>query len=245
MGSDINYHGQVVVFDLDDTLFRERGFCRSGFRFLCDPEKYTISDITPYPSSEEFKELVFKMECELENRRNPFLPFEEYLTPRCTSQPFDLQPHIEAYRNHLPDKLNFAEGAEATLKSLAERGIRMALITDGRSGTQRRKIEALGITNFISPELILISEETGFDKHSKEMFASIVRHFPEASGFYYVGDNPLKDFYFPNLLGWTSVSVPYHPDNVHPEEIPPTPLHSPRFTLNEFPDLLKILDNKV
>ncbi len=34
MSADIYYHGPVVVFDLDDTLIRERDFCRSGFKAI-------------------------------------------------------------------------------------------------------------------------------------------------------------------------------------------------------------------
>ena len=238
---DINYHGPVVAFDLDDTLFRERDFCRSGFRYLCNPDVYKVPSVSPYPSDSELEDLAREMDRELSERRNPFSPFEEFFKPRIAEGSFDLTDHIQAYRNHLPDRLNFADGVPETFRELVRKGIRMALITDGRSGTQRRKIEALHLSDFISSDLIFISEETGFDKYSMEAFAHVVRAFPEASEFYYVGDNPRKDFYFPNLLGWTSVRVPYHPDNVHPQADPPSPLHEAHISVSNFSEILAIV----
>lgn len=242
---DINYHGPVVVFDLDDTLFRERDFCRSGFRFLCNPDKHRVIETGFYPSAEALENLAREMDRELTARRNPFIPFEsffrEILAMNGSAAEFNLKKHIEAYRNHKPDSLDLAEGVKSVLDEFKTRRIKMALITDGRSGTQRRKIDALGLMEYIAPTLILISEETGFDKHSKEMFAAVVREFPEAKAFFYVADNPQKDFYHPNLLGWTTVQVPYNPDNVHPPTDPPSPLHAPQFIMDKFSELRNLV----
>lgn len=231
--ADINYHGAVVVFDLDDTLFRERDFCRSGFRFLCNLHRETLS---PY----ETEALLRKMDAELINRKNPFSPYEDTFNNKGLVG-FDIKKEIEIYRNHLPEMLEYSEGVEDVLKNLSSRGIRMALVTDGRSGTQRRKIEALGLDRFIAPDLILISEETGFDKHSRNNFAAVVRAFPEARSFFYIGDNPEKDFYQPNLMGWTTVQAPSHPDNVHLPSRPASPLHAPKHILIDFTDLIKLI----
>ncbi|MCH5218548.1 MAG: HAD-IA family hydrolase [Muribaculaceae bacterium] len=236
MQPDINYHGPVVAFDLDDTLFRERDFCRSGFRFLCDPVRYRVADLDPYPSGEALSLLAGRMDRELTGRKNPFVPFEEFFRPlaEAAGKGWNLQEHIGAYRSHQPEGLPLAEGVAEVLESLAAAGVRMAIVTDGRSVTQRRKIEALGLFRFVSPECIFISEETGADKHSPDMFAAVVRRFPEASGFFYVGDNLAKDFYHPNLLGWTTLRVPEHPDNVHPPVAAPDPAYEPSALLPSF-----------
>lgn len=240
---DINYHGPVIAFDLDDTLFRERDFCRSGFRFLCNPQKYKIDGLSTIPDSKSLRELYEIMDLELSGRRNPFTPFEEFFMPRVLNDgaEWDLQKHIQAYRGHKPEGICLSEEIHDMLEGLSSRGYRMALVTDGRSVTQRRKIEALGIKRFIPDELIFISEETGHDKHSKEMFASIVRHFPEASGFFYIADNPEKDFYHPNLMGWTTMQVPYNSDNVHPEKDPPSEIHAPQIKLENYLSVLQLI----
>lgn len=243
--ADISYHGPVVAFDLDDTLFRERDFCRSGFQFLCNPDLYRVSGVAPYPSRETLLALSREMDGEISARRNPFVPFERLFRPLVEQGggAWNLQGHIAAYRSHRPERLSFAADSLSLITALAEAGVRMALITDGRSVTQRRKIEALGLDRFISPNMILISGETGSDKHSRDMFVSVVREFPEASGFFYVGDNPLKDFYHPNLLGWKSVMVPYNPDNVHEQTEPPSPLHAPAVSLKNYLSLLDIIND--
>lgn len=240
----LDYHGPVVAFDLDDTLFRERDFCRSGFRYLCDPESYRIFTGDSYPSDEQLEILVGEMDRELKERRNPFSPFESFFKPLVESQgiEWDLGHHISAYRSHLPNSLKMDTEIKETLNSLKEKGIRMALITDGRSVTQRRKIEALGLYEFFSPEMILISEETGHDKlSSREMFASVVRNFPEAKEFFYVGNNPRKDFYNPNLMGWTTIQIPYHQDEVNPQAPPPSPIHAAKINVSRFNEILNYI----
>lgn len=241
--SDINYHGPVMAFDLDDTLFRERDFCRSGFRFLCSPESYRIEGINPYPSQAELDSLAEAMDRELTERRNPFVPFEDFFRPFVEKggAEWNIKPHIDAYRSHSPS-LELDAEVRSTLEFLASRGVRMALITDGRSVTQRQKIKALGLERFFAPEMILISGETGHEKtDSKEMFAQVVRFYPEARGFFYIGNNPRKDFYFPNLMGWTTLQVPPNPDDVHPDIEPPTPLHAPSLKLKNFDYLCSLL----
>lgn len=245
--ADISYHGPVVAFDLDDTLFRERDFCRSGFKYLCDRDKYRVLQGPDYPSREELDSLSARMDAELTAGRNPFVPFEDFFRPLAEqqNQKWDFAVHLLAYRSHLPAHLTLDPEIKSTLDTLSERGIKMALITDGRSNTQRRKIEALGLDRYIPEEMILISEETGFEKlHSKEMFATVVRHYPEAKEFFYVGNNPEKDFYHPNLMGWTTVNVPPHPDDVHPDAMPPSQLHEAKYKLKKFSYLCDLIPFK-
>lgn len=240
---DINYHGKVVAFDLDDTLLQERDFCRSGFVFLCDPARYRVVKTSSYPDSQTLQKLTKEMDEALTRRESPFTPFENIFKPLAlqAGEAWNLQDHITAYRNHRPDSLSFKPGILPVLKTLKDAGVRMALITDGRSITQRRKIETLGLEEFIPQELIFISEEQGATKESKQMFADVVRFFPEASGFFYVGDNLEKDFYHPNLLGWTTARVPYNSDNVHPDNEAPSPLHAPKIQLETIEQLINIL----
>lgn len=241
---EYNYHGPVVAFDLDDTLARERDYCRSGFRYLCDPVRYRVFEGEPYPTRDDLRTLEEEMDRRLTTGVNPFDPFDHYFEALASErgEEWNLKKHIEAYRNHIPNGYTLAEGVADTLNALSERGIRMAVITDGRSNTQRRKIEALGLDRFMAPEMILISGETGFEKtHSKEMYSMVVRNYPEASHFYYVGNNPLKDFYHPNLMGWTTIGVGPHPDDVHPDAVAPSELHKPQIQIERFQDLLKYL----
>lgn len=211
--ADINYHGDVVVFDLDDTLFRERDFVRSGFKLI---EK-TLCE--KYPGL--FDGISVLMNDALEKRENYFDILEKKLS---TSLGFDFSGEdmqslmcelIDAYRSHLPEKLPLDSGVAEVLEKLQSQGVVMALVTDGRSVTQRNKIHALGLDEYIPDCNILISEETGFDKTTPENFRTLVRRYPEAKRFIYIADNEHKDFLQPNLLGWETYKVQYNSDNVH------------------------------
>lgn len=225
MDYDFSYHGPVVVFDLDDTLFRERDFCRSGFREI---ERMLVKERGP-----EWRGVSKRLDTLLRKRENYFGWLEKQLGGDGISR------YVERYRNHLPERLPIAPHVAETLDALAEHGVVMALITDGRSVTQRRKIEALGLNRYIRPEDILISEETGHDKRVADNFQAIVRRWPEAKGFIYVGDNVAKDFLMPNLLGWTTIQVDHHPDNVHPRVSPTEPYAGAALTITDFSQLQK------
>lgn len=244
MPQNFNYHGDVVVFDLDDTLATERDYVRSGFQLI----KRELS--SRYPDV-DFKALPFRLNTFLNARKPYFNLLEEILRqniPELKKTPEKLsnliKELIDHYRSHIPNPQAYSlrSGVKETLEALRSHGIVTALITDGRSITQRCKIEALGIERFIAPENILISEETGFDKTSPENFSEIVRNFPEAKRFFYIADNPQKDFIMPNILGWISCLAPLDFDNVHEYEEPADILKGPAYKMKDFTTILEIFN---
>ena len=136
MESDFNYHGPVVVFDLDDTLFRERDFCRSGFRHIIQRVETEIGEV---PAN-----LHDRMNEALTDRRNPFDVFEKKLKPFYEEKGLylDLNSYIQDYRTHRPD-IHLDESFAQLFRRLQASNIVTGLITDGRSNSQRSKIEAL------------------------------------------------------------------------------------------------------
>ena len=232
---NIRYHGPVVIFDLDDTLFRERDFCRSGFRFL----ETVISEML----GQTIPNIAPAMEKALCHRENYFDVLEDLVHPLFleNGKPWNLQELIVLYREHVPEKLDLSEGIAEIIDNLNRNEVQMGIITDGRSVTQRSKIKALGIERYFPPENIIISEEFGADKSTTEPFVAFVRNYPEASRFYYIGDNPTKDFINPNLLGWTTVLAPQDPDNVHPLEFPDDTLFHPSHRISSWAELLPLV----
>lgn len=258
MRSDFNYHGPVVVFDLDDTLIRERDFVRSGFRLIRNilMERYGVSMLG----------VAMRLDTRLSARSNYFELLRDILalkTPRNNPEnnninnnepeknapgnknPAESNPELEAselmllYRNHLPESLPLADDVEDTLEELQRIGVVMAIVTDGRSVTQRSKIKAAGIDRFVAPENIFISEEVGVDKNSPDSFQEIVRRYPEARQFIYVGDNCRRDFMIPNLLGWKTLKVPYNCDNVHINAAFDDILQAPTMEMISFSQILE------
>lgn len=203
---DLAYQGNVVVFDLDDTLYKECDFVASAYKAI---NKY-MSDNYHIMSNECFE----TMQNAFINKANPFDALYEMLGSLYCEIEVDLDTLLKIYRFHKPD-IKLEDATRNVLTELQLKGYRMGIITDGRSLSQRNKINALGINQFFSPKDILISEETGFDKSSIKPFTHFVHRYPNAKGFFYIGDNPAKDFYFPNMLGWTTICLNDDGRNIH------------------------------
>ena len=199
-----------MVFDLDDTLAPEHLYLMSAFRFA---EKYLKDILLPKGRDIKEGEIVTLMDAALPQGPFYYDALERWLESKGIT-PEEIMPElVAAVHDHKPDNGYALDSLTSqVLATLRSRGIRMALITDGRSNTQRRKIEALGLYDYIHPELIFISGEQGADKTKPDSFIKVVRSFPEAASFTYTGDNPAKDFEHPNLLGWETYCLMASPE---------------------------------
>lgn len=182
--------GRCVVFDLDDTLYDEIDFVRSGFAAVTSAV-----------------EARYRVNCgaELQDRISSGALINAFQDIAATMKlPHDAPAFMtETYRTHSPT-LRPRPGIPGLLAQLRARDGVVACITDGRSLTQRAKLSALDLTALI--DVVLISEETGHAKPDAHNFEEMMQRV-RASEFWYVGDNPRKDFVAPNALGWRTVGV--------------------------------------
>lgn len=186
----------VVAFDLDDTLYTEMDYVRSGYRTVAK----AMAKATGADADELFRLILANRPLGFEAAldRIKGLPGEEL---------FSIDSMVEMYRAHTPD-IDLRPGARATLKALRDRGDILVLITDGSTRHQRAKIKALGLEEFFAPEAILISEETGGDKTTLVPWQLTEERFgAPGTRFTYVGDNLSKDFLLPNTRGWETVML--------------------------------------
>lgn len=196
---------QVVIFDLDDTLYKEIDFLKSAFRDIAS---------WVYPALKaDFKDEDAVYHWMIMNYHQGKNVFDELLR---YSMPFDKLELLRIYREHQP-ALALSKEAVEVLQALKKDGHILGLITDGRSRTQRNKIAALGLDKYMEKELVLISEETGYSKPSLESYRNVMQQYPGVS-YVYVGDNPKKDFYAPNQLGWMTICLKNDGRNIHPQE---------------------------
>ena len=200
----------VVGFDLDDTLVAEALFLRSGIRHIA----HRLAERYPRLSASR---ITGCMDTAVMTRCNHYSALEEYLERTGMRQEIDMKEVVADFRSHYPDPdiYHMPPSTRLLLRRLKESGIHLALVTDGRSITQRNKIEAAGITRYINQEDIFISEETGHDKTHPDSFLAIMRKYAGAKEFHYVGDNPPKDFMHPSRLGWHTHAVHPFPLAVH------------------------------
>ncbi len=191
---DIQVDSQtVIVFDLDDTLYNEIEYLKSAY-----------IQISKELEPNKWKRLYATLFSMYRNKLNAF----EYIT---SNYDISVKYLIELYRNHYPDILPFP-GVVESLKKIKTIGGHVAVLTDGRSITQRNKISALGLNELI--DFIIISEEIGTEKPNKKNFLAIEKKF-NANNYYYIGDNIKKDFISPNSLKWNSVCILDAGLNIH------------------------------
>jgi len=187
--------GSLIILDLDDTLYSEREFQRSGFRAILE-----TLDVHHTVLLDDLLALNIQGDDVFEH-----LNFDDHLR----------QVALSIYRQHIPS-ITLYPDAELFINQALSVGCVLTIATEGRSISQRNKIAALGLDGKISH--ILISEEVGYRKVEPEFFAEIV---PVAKNrpCVMVGDNPVKDFFVPNSFGWDTYLLMNRGNNVHSQDV--------------------------
>jgi putative hydrolase of the HAD superfamily len=106
------------------------------------------------------------------------------------------------------------EQCRETLLALRACGMRLAVITNGGSSSQRDKLQTLGIVDLF--DAIVISEELGAKKPDPRIFrAALERLNLAAAECVFIGDNPEKDVRGASLAGihviWFESSLTWPP----------------------------------
>lgn len=224
--NDCTYSTKIIAFDLDDTLYQEIDFVMSGYRAVSRfvEQEYGYADAFAVLSDAYSK------------HQNPFDALALAMKPT----DINIDRLVDIYRNHKPE-ISLSRATEATLQYLQGEDAVLCLITDGRSTTQRNKIEALGLTRFFDDENISISEEIGVEKTDRLPFDNVMKRFPEARQFYYIGDNTAKDFFWPNRLKWTTICIEDHGQNIHPQVFTGDRMHNPQIIVDSVYDVPSII----
>ena len=220
---------RVVVFDLDDTLYKEHDYLLSAYREIADRIESCYG-----------LEGIFDRMCQWwQDGENVFQRLIAYCQPsniQCSM--FNVQCLLDLYRSHVP-AIRLDEDTKHLLDRLHPHAV-LGLITDGRSLTQRHKIDALGLSVYMDEQDILISGETGFEKPSDEPFRHFMERYPSLA-YYYIGDNPAKDFVAPNRLGWTTVCLLDDGRNIHPQHFALSQQMLPHHRISQLSEIENII----
>ena len=180
-----------IVFDIDDTLYLERDYVRSGFEAVGEHLDASLR-IAGFANAawSLFEEGV---------RGNTINRALSILGIDPTEQL--IQELIGAYREHVP-RIALLEDVRAAINTLASEGVPMGVITDGPAASQRAKASALGLHQSI--QTIIFTDELGrgFSKPDPRSFVMIAAALGRPDRLTYVADNPAKDFKAPHGLGW-------------------------------------------
>lgn len=186
----------IHIFDLDDTLYEEIEYVKSGFRAVAKYGACTFG-------LSEKKSYQFMSSALVQEGRGAI--FDKWLIDNNIFSKKNLTTCIHTYRHHYP-KISLNIHAEKLLPAL--NFYNKYIVTDGHKIVQDLKIKALGISKFFNH--VYITHRYGI-KHAKPSLRcfELIRKREKCSWdkLVYIGDNPHKDFVSLNKVGVHTVRV--------------------------------------
>jgi putative hydrolase of the HAD superfamily len=218
----------AIIFDMDDTLYKERHYRDSGYR--------TIAQHFAASCGMEPDDLYSIM---LSDTARAFETIEDMAAKRGVT--VTVADQLAVYRSHRPE-IKLDADAELVLTELKKRGHRLGLITDGRAWGQLNKIAALQLDRFFDSELTMATVLMNTDKHSTKPYELMQERVGNVDGLVYVGDNPEKDFTHPNMMGWRTIMLrDVNSENIHHQCIGEYPAENrPQTVIETLTTLLQI-----
>jgi len=188
----------VIVFDLDDTLYDEITFVYSGFDSVASyfSIKHKID-----------KKLFYRFMIDTLQKEGRGKVFDETLKYFEIYSKTNVKKALNIYRTHKPNIFLKDEIIEL-LKYYNEKSVPLYIVTDGNKIVQKNKIKSLNLEKYIKK--IFITHHYG-KKHSKpstycfEKIAQIEK--VEYKNIVYIGDNINKDFINIKKLGFQTIRI--------------------------------------
>ncbi len=173
----------VIVFDLDDTLYAEKEYVKSGYKAIAKE----------YPQIKDMSERLWNAFLEGKPAIDYVLGQEKHIGEK--------ESCLRIYRYQIPE-IHFFDGVKEMLQRIRQTK-KVGIITDGRPEGQKAKINALGLYELV--DKIIITDELGgleYRKPNHKAFDIMQSTFGcDYSKMCYVGDNISKDGIAPEELG--------------------------------------------
>jgi len=225
----------VVIFDLDDTLYFEKKYVESGYRNIAN----ICAEFLKKPDQDFYSLLMEVFSSERRGKEFNVL-LDKY---PALKQEFSVEKLIEIYRKHEPE-IDLNAGARDLFEQLLKDGVRLGLITDGFFVSQKNKIKALSLDNWFTK--IIATDFFGKDywKPDSRSFSMMEEEFGKNDNarYWYIGDNPEKDFIAPNLKGWNTVRY-RNPEQIRFSLNPPSQLHESKYEADSYTNIFKLISN--
>jgi putative hydrolase of the HAD superfamily len=187
---------RAVIFDLDDTLYRERRFALSGFRAVAR----SIS-----ASSDVDAETVCALLVQCFKQGNRASAFQTLC--RTFGWPVEMIPDlVDIFRRHTPS-LNLPRSSGRTLARLRD-GWSVGIVTNGCPDVQRRKVAALGLESLVDVIVYACEQGTGAGKPEAAPFLFAAERLGvEPRRCVFVGDDPIRDVYGAQAVGMRAIGI--------------------------------------
>ncbi len=221
----------TIIFDLDDTLYDEIDYCRSGFKAV---SRHLANIYRKVSAGKIFDSLWGQFTAG--NHTKTFNAALDQLGIAYDDKLIaDL---VNVYRTHSP-KITLPQDSRKVLERLSSR-YTLALLTDGFLPAQQLKVKALGIEKYF--KCIIYTEQLGREywKPSPAGFEKIMNALnvrPENSAC--VADNEEKDFIAPNRFGFLTIRI-IRPAGIHkePATLPDAAAKYTIYEIDQLPGLL-------
>jgi putative hydrolase of the HAD superfamily len=181
------------VFDLDDTLYDEITYVKSGFMEVAKvymPENPHV---------------MFEKMIEILERDGRGKVFDNALKHFGFTSKKDVKKALGIYRSHMP-KICLNEDAREILSHY--KNTPLYIVTDGNKLVQERKVKALGLEKFVKKAFITHRYGTIHAKPSPYCFEKIaLLEGVKNEEIVYIADNVNKDFIGIKKLGFQSVRI--------------------------------------
>ena len=223
---------KVICFDLDDTLYKEIDFLKSGYK--------KVAEFVARQYGCDARAIYDQLLKWYYNGENAFA---------CLNEEYGLgnpvNEYLDIYRYHHPT-ITLSDETKDILSKLIEENVVLGIITDGREITQKQKVEALELGKWIPLEMVMINEEKKYFKPNHwsydKMMLKCYSQYPNNNlAFYYIGDNTEKDFIAPNELGWTSICLLDDGRNIHKQDYKVEKNKLPKKFISNITELIDII----
>ncbi|WDV07471.1 HAD family hydrolase [Lysinibacillus irui] len=188
---------KVVVFDMDDTVYDEFDFVKSGFQAVAQylASTYDLNEKNLYKWM--WKEVLEKGRGTVfDNLLRELHLYNKTLVQKC----------ISIYRLHKPN-IKLPIESEKVLQNLSKDYV-LYLVTDGNKIVQQNKVTALKIEQYMKKCYITYRYGRKHSKPSPHCFKLIAqRENIEPNQIVYIGDNPTKDFIGIKPLGFKTIRI--------------------------------------
>lgn len=219
---------RLITFDMDDTLYPELEYVRSGYTFVAGH----IAEHAAIPADRIFQRLWWHFE-NGDRRR----VFDVVLAEFNLSDRLAVASLVEMYRSHASD-IHLRPEAARVLGTLRDAGVRLGVITDGSPVQQRAKAQALDLARYVDAIVFTGELPPGCAKPSPAAFEKLMRQFDvPARQCMYVADNPRKDFVGPRQLGWFTLQF-MHETGIYCREVAP-PGGEPHACIQDLREVLR------
>ncbi len=240
---------RAILFDLDDTLINTYRHMDPHVLWgeVIEDHAPVLHGINPHELLAAVRRSADVIWAQLANKKGPWMTMGE-VRQRIVRTAFNglgIGEHEHAdglaaeFTRRREESFSLSEGALETLSHLRDGGVRLALVTNGASKSQRWKIDRFELENYF--DHIQIQEEAGVGKPEPEAYHKALAALEsDPDGTWMVGDNYEWEVVAPKKLG--IFAIWFNPDRA---QAPAAADHAPDLEiggLSQIVDLFELSD---